>query len=82
MEKRGAVLALVSDAQGTEYTSVSAIEKLVNLLDPSQMVGTVILVPASLAAAGGSFHFLSFEITAADTAIETNTQRLVICESR
>ena len=76
VEKRGPVLALVSGAHGTEYT-VIAIEKLINLLDPSQIVGTVILVPASLAAAGGSFHLLSFEITAADTAIETNTQSLV-----
>src|SRR6516165_4222782 len=44
-EKRGPVLALVSGAHGTEYTSIIAIEKLVNLLDPSQLAGTVILVP-------------------------------------
>ena len=43
--KRGPVLALVSGAHGTEYTSVIALEKLVNLLDPSQITGTVILVP-------------------------------------
>jgi hypothetical protein len=42
---RGPVLALVSGAHGTEYTSIIAIEKLINLLDPSQIVGTVILVP-------------------------------------
>src|SRR5215813_4046183 len=44
-EKRGPVLALVSGAHGTEYTSIVAIEKLINLLDPSQIAGTVILVP-------------------------------------
>jgi uncharacterized protein len=44
-EKRGPVLALVSGAHGTEYTSIIAIEKVVNLLDPSQITGTVILVP-------------------------------------
>ena len=41
----GPVLALVSGAHGTEYTSIIAIEKLINLLDPSQIAGTVILVP-------------------------------------
>jgi len=44
-EKRGPVLALVSGAHGTEYTSIIAIEKLINILDPSQIDGTVILVP-------------------------------------
>src|SRR5246500_2063357 len=44
-EKRGPVLALVSGAHGTEYTSIIAIEKLINQLDPSQISGTVILVP-------------------------------------
>src|SRR5262252_11048627 len=44
-EKRGPVLALVSGAHGTEYTSIIAIEKLINVLDPSQIAGTVILVP-------------------------------------
>src|ERR1700757_3525612 len=44
-EKRGPVLALVSGAHGTEYTSIIAIEKLINLLDPSQIAGTVVLVP-------------------------------------
>jgi uncharacterized protein len=43
--KRGPVLALVSGAHGTEYTSIIAIEKLINTLDPSQIAGTVILVP-------------------------------------
>src|SRR5262249_29412669 len=36
-EKRGPVLAVVSGAHGTEYTSIIAIEKLINLLDPSQI---------------------------------------------
>jgi len=44
-ERHGPVLALVSGAHGTEYTSIIAIEKLINLLDPSQIAGTVILVP-------------------------------------
>src|SRR5262245_14353652 len=44
-EKRGPVLALVSGAHGTEYTSIIAIEKLISLLDPSEIAGTVILVP-------------------------------------
>ena len=44
-EKHGPVLALVSGAHGTEYTSIIAIEKLISLLDPSQINGTVILVP-------------------------------------
>lgn len=43
--KRGPVLALVSGAHGTEYTSIIAIEKLISQLDPSQIAGTVILVP-------------------------------------
>ena len=41
-EKRGPVLALVSGAHGTEYTSIIALERLINLLDPSQISGTVI----------------------------------------
>ena len=44
-QKPGPVLALVSGAHGTEYTSIIAIEKLINLLDPSQITGTVVLVP-------------------------------------
>jgi predicted deacylase len=44
-EKRGPVLALVSGAHGTEYTSIVAIEKLIHLLDPSQIAGTVVLLP-------------------------------------
>ncbi len=44
-EKHGPVLALVSGAHGTEYASIIAIEKLISQLDPSQIAGTVILVP-------------------------------------
>jgi len=43
--KPGRVLALVSGAHGTEYTSIIAIEKLIGALDPAQLTGTVILVP-------------------------------------
>ncbi len=43
--KPGKVLALVSGAHGTEYTSIIAIEKLIAALDPAQVTGTVILVP-------------------------------------
>src|SRR5436305_8476967 len=38
-KKRGPVLALVSGAHGTEYASIIAIEKLIDLLDPSQITG-------------------------------------------
>jgi predicted deacylase len=43
--KPGKVLALVSGAHGTEYTSIIAIEKLIGALDPAQVSGTIILVP-------------------------------------
>src|SRR6266852_5873278 len=43
--KPGKILALVSGAHGTEYTSIIAIEKLISALDPEQVTGTVILVP-------------------------------------
>jgi predicted deacylase len=43
--KPGKILALVSGAHGTEYTSIIAIEKLINALDPAQISGIVILVP-------------------------------------
>jgi len=43
--KPGRVLALVSGAHGTEYTSIIAIEKLIGELDAAQITGTVILVP-------------------------------------
>ena len=43
--KPGKVLALVSGAHGTEYVSIIAVETLIAALDPSQVTGTVILVP-------------------------------------
>ncbi len=41
----GPVLALVSGAHGTEYTSIVAVEELIQKLDPAEISGTVILVP-------------------------------------
>jgi predicted deacylase len=41
----GPVLALVSGAHGTEYTSIIALERLIQSLDPAQISGTVIVVP-------------------------------------
>jgi uncharacterized protein len=43
--KPGPVLAIVSGAHGTEYSSILAVERLIQLLDPAQIAGTVILVP-------------------------------------
>src|SRR5205814_10541750 len=41
----GPVLAVVAGAHGTEYGSIIAVEKLIGLLEPGQVSGTVILVP-------------------------------------
>jgi len=41
----GPVLALVSGAHGTEYASIIALERVIERLDPSQLAGTVIIVP-------------------------------------
>jgi predicted deacylase len=41
----GPVLAIVSGAQGTEYASIIAVERLIQQLDPKAISGTVILVP-------------------------------------
>ena len=43
--KPGPVLALVSGAHGTEYASIIALEKLIGLLDPAEISGTVIILP-------------------------------------
>src|SRR5262245_61585600 len=43
--KPGPVLALVSGAHGTEYTSIIALEQLINRLTPADILGTVIIVP-------------------------------------
>jgi uncharacterized protein len=41
----GPTLALVSGSHGTEYASIIALEGLIGSLDPSQLSGTVILLP-------------------------------------
>src|ERR1044072_9095190 len=43
--KPGPVLALVAVAHGTEYTSIIALEKLIGMLNPAEISGTVIIVP-------------------------------------
>jgi hypothetical protein len=43
--KPGPVLAVVSGLHGTEYASILAVERLIQLLDPAQLAGSVILVP-------------------------------------
>lgn len=41
----GPVLALLAGAHGTEYASIIALEQLITTLDPTQVTGTVIIVP-------------------------------------
>jgi len=43
--KPGPVLAVVAGSHGTEYASIVALEKLIAVLDPAAMAGTVIVVP-------------------------------------
>ena len=43
--KPGPVLAILSGAHGTEYASIIALEKLIGLLNPAEISGTVIVVP-------------------------------------
>ena len=43
--KPGPVLAIVSGAHGTEYASIIAVEKLISTLNPSDISGSVILLP-------------------------------------
>ena len=43
--KPGPALALVSGAHGTEYASIIALERLIGLLNPAELAGTVIIVP-------------------------------------
>src|SRR5438445_9400100 len=43
--KPGPVLALVSGAHGTEYASIIALEKVIAILNPAEISGTVIIVP-------------------------------------
>jgi predicted deacylase len=41
----GPVLAIVAGAHGTEYTSIVAVERVAQRLDPAELSGTVILLP-------------------------------------
>jgi len=41
----GPVLALVAGAHGTEYASIIALERVATILEPSQLAGTVVIVP-------------------------------------
>jgi uncharacterized protein len=41
----GPVLALVAGAHGTEYASILALERVAAVLDPSQLAGTVVILP-------------------------------------
>ena len=43
--KPGPVLALVAGSHGTEYASIIALEKLIGMLNPAEISGTVIVVP-------------------------------------
>ena len=43
--KSGPVLAIVAGSHGTEYTSIIALEKLIGMLNPAEISGTVIIVP-------------------------------------
>jgi len=43
--KPGPVLALVSGAHGTEYASIIALEKVIQMIDPAQVAGIVIILP-------------------------------------
>lgn len=42
---RGPVLGLVAGSHGTEYASVLALQRLIGVVDPAQIAGTVIVVP-------------------------------------
>jgi uncharacterized protein len=41
----GPVLAIASGSHGTEYASIIAVEKLIGVLNPAEISGTVILLP-------------------------------------
>src|SRR5215216_672271 len=43
--KPGPVLALVAGSHGTEYASIIALEKLIGMLNPADISGTVIIIP-------------------------------------
>ena len=41
----GPMLALLAGAHGTEYASIIALERVAEILDPSRLTGTVVIVP-------------------------------------
>jgi predicted deacylase len=41
----GPVLALVAGAHGTEYASILALEELIGRMDPTELTGTLIVIP-------------------------------------
>ena len=43
--KAGPVLALVAGAHGTEYASIIALERLIGMINPAEVSGTLIIVP-------------------------------------
>jgi len=43
--KPGPVLALVAGSHGTEYASIIALEKILTLINPTELAGTLIVVP-------------------------------------
>jgi predicted deacylase len=43
--KPGPVLAIVAGSHGTEYASIIALEKLIAMLNPADVAGTIIIVP-------------------------------------
>jgi predicted deacylase len=43
--KPGRIVAFISGAHGTEYTSVVALTKLIDRIDPKKLTGSVIIVP-------------------------------------
>jgi predicted deacylase len=43
--KTGPVLALVAGSHGTEYASIIVLEKMIAMLNPAEISGTVIIVP-------------------------------------
>lgn len=43
----GPVVAFVSGAHGTEYTSIVALTRLIARIDPARLRGTVIVIPCS-----------------------------------
>lgn len=55
----GPVLAIIAGSHGTEYASIVALERLINLADPAQMSGTLVIIPLVNVPSfeGGVAHF-------------------------